>query len=106
MISTSRYEGRGAFFAAARAGLPLDPPLMSSRSWDALSDSLGGGLIELGSARVVIHWPDADEFAARCPAEFKIARSILDDVASLMADPTMTGGAACDVRVRLGDHCL
>jgi hypothetical protein len=33
---------RAGFFTAIKSVMPLDPPLMGGRSWDALSDSLWG----------------------------------------------------------------
>ncbi|MGK5543426.1 hypothetical protein ACSNOH_01600 [Streptomyces sp. URMC 127] len=49
-----------AFFEAVRGTLPLDPPLGTfRRAWDALSDSVWGGLHALETPRVVIVWPDA-----------------------------------------------
>jgi hypothetical protein len=40
VISTDKRAGREAFFDTVRSALPMDPPLVSCRSWDALSDSL------------------------------------------------------------------
>lgn len=36
---------RKALFRCLSASLPMDPPIQSDRSWDALSDSIWGGVI-------------------------------------------------------------
>lgn len=45
---------KGQFFDAIRSTCPLDPPLHSNRSWDALSDSLWSGLDEVEEEEVAI----------------------------------------------------
>src|SRR5208282_6398864 len=44
MLPEKGIVDRVSFFEAVRTTLPLDPPLVGSRSWDALSDSLWEGL--------------------------------------------------------------
>ncbi|WP_428957356.1 hypothetical protein [Streptomyces sp. cg35] len=44
VVSTEGRMDREAFLGAVRESLPLEPPLESSLSWDALSDSLRAGL--------------------------------------------------------------
>ena len=39
-LSTAGGSGRKAFFDAVRSAAPLDPPVTSELSWDALEDSL------------------------------------------------------------------
>lgn len=89
---------RESFFDAVRRGLPLDPPLEGSRSWDALSDSLWGGIDGLESDRVVIIWREAAAMTA-APEELDIALKVLADVAASLADPSMTNGRPKDVSV-------
>src|ERR1700722_16146664 len=60
--------GRASFFDAVRATLPLDPPLLGTRSWDALSDSLWEGLRTLDTDRVLIIWPNSTTMARAAPA--------------------------------------
>lgn len=81
---------RVSFFEAIRATLPLDPPLVGTRSWDALSDSLWEGLSTHGSRRIAILWPNARAMAAVAPEDFEIAISLLEDVATSLADPRAT----------------
>lgn len=59
-LSTAGRTDQEAFFKAVRTALPLDPPLGTARMvWEALADSLWGGLDALKAPRVVIVWPDA-----------------------------------------------
>lgn len=47
-----------SYFNAVRAQLPLDPVLVSNRSWDALIDSVSGGMLAAKGNRFVVVWPD------------------------------------------------
>jgi hypothetical protein len=98
-ISTSGQSGRDAFFDAVRRALPLDPPVASSRSWDALSDSLWQGIYSLGAHQVVILWPDSSPLKDATPRDFDVALSVLRDVADSLADPAATVGKPVDVCV-------
>lgn len=54
------------FWAAVVASLPLDPPISLKHTrynWDALDDSLFGGLLGLGVPAVDILWPFANDVA-------------------------------------------
>jgi hypothetical protein len=102
VISTDQRVGREAFFDAVRGTLPLDPPLMSSRSWDALSDSLWEGIRSLGANRVVVLWPDSSLFSEGAPREFDIATSVLADVARSLADPETTRGRPVEMSIYIG----
>jgi hypothetical protein len=82
---------RGSFFDAVRATLPVDPPLLGSRSWDALSDSLWQGLYAHPALRIAILWPNAGAMARTAPAELETAVKVLSDVASSLAQPRTTG---------------
>lgn len=90
---------RESFFDAVRATLPLDPPIQSARSWDALSDSLWEGLHRNPAARIAIVWPNAHVMSAAAPVEFEIAVSVLADVASLLANVGATCGRPKQVAV-------
>jgi hypothetical protein len=102
VISTDKRIGREAFFDAVRNALPMDPPLVSSRSWDALSDSLWEGIRSLGANRVAVLWPDAGFFSEETPHEFEIAASVLADVARSLADPKATRGKPVDLSIYIG----
>jgi hypothetical protein len=51
------------FFRAVNQSLPLNPPRVF-HNWDALEDSLFGGLLYSGHKHVEIIWPFADDVAA------------------------------------------
>ncbi|AJC52623.1 barstar family protein [Streptomyces sp. 769] len=98
-LSTAGRTDKEAFFKAVRETLPLDPPLGTFRKvWDALSDSLWGGLDELKSPRVVIVWPDARPVAG-AEGDFWIALDILRNVAESLAEVRYTGGRPTQVSV-------
>jgi len=76
-----------SFFDACRATFPLDPPLYDgSRSWDALADSLCGGLDQLEVRRLVILWPAARAMETAASKDFEIALSVFEQVAGNLAD--------------------
>jgi hypothetical protein len=92
-------DGKGLFFAAVKAVLPLNPPVKGNEKWDALSDSLFGGLDEIEAKKIAVIWPDAALMAARDPQEFATAISVLSDVATSLGDPEVTGGQVRKVAV-------
>ncbi|MFC8340841.1 barstar family protein [Streptomyces rubiginosohelvolus] len=98
-LSTAGRTDKEAFFTAVRNALPLDPPLGTFRRvWDALADSVWGGLHELKSPRVIIVWPDTRPVAG-AERDFRTALSILRDVAASLADDRDTGGRPTQVSV-------
>ncbi|WP_436847559.1 barstar family protein [Streptomyces aureus] len=86
MLSTAGRTDKEAFFEAVWETPPLDSPLGTSRTvWDALSESVWGGLHALKRPRVVIVWPrvrptsDAED-------DFQTALSILRDVVATLTE--------------------
>ncbi|WP_030544111.1 barstar family protein [Streptomyces albus] len=101
-LSTEGRAGRGAFFDAARRTLPLDPPVVGSRSWDALADSLWEGVHALERGRVVVLWPDAASFAEASPEDFRTAVDVLSDVAESLSDERAAVGRPTEFCVYIG----
>ena len=89
-----------SFFDAVRASLPLNPPILSSDNWDALSDSIWNGLDELNTGRVLIVWSDSDHMKDS-PEDFQMALYVLEDVIEGLASPEFTQGKPKDVTVLL-----
>jgi hypothetical protein len=87
------------FFEAVRQSLPLNPPLQSNRSWDALSDSLWEGLHGLNDRKIVIVWPDASRMKAAAPEAYSIATSVWIDVITMLADENATLGNTKEISV-------
>ena len=88
------------FFDAARRAFPLDPPLGTFRIvWDALADSLFGGLAATNTSRISIVWIDASDFESTSPEEFEIALGVFKQVAVTIAEGRFTDGAPKDLRV-------
>jgi hypothetical protein len=102
VLPSSGVVSREKFFDAVRATLPLDPPLVSSRSWDALSDSLWSGLDMIEAGRIVIVWPNSTDMRRAAVADYELASSILADVAAALADPKATCGKPKEVTILLG----
>lgn len=92
---------RASFFDAIRATFPLDPPLIGSRSWDALSDSLWEGLYRHSARRIAILWPSTRAMASGDPPDFETALNILADIADSLADPRPTRDERKDVAVMI-----
>ncbi len=89
------------FFEAVKSILPLDPPLVGDRSWDALSDSLWGGIDRLDARRIAVVWPGAVEMEQASPDEFKIVESILVDLSNSLASEEHTVGNPKELTVIL-----
>jgi hypothetical protein len=70
---------RASFIDAVRATLPLDPAQQSTRSWNALRDSLRDGLLRHPAQRIAILWPGARAMPA---SDLDVALAVLADVAS------------------------
>lgn len=83
---------RDHFFRAVRTVLPLDPPVETSRSWEALADSLFEGLYAVQTDRLLILWRDAYKALAASPRTYEIALDVLDGVARLLGDRGATVG--------------
>jgi RNAse (barnase) inhibitor barstar len=102
LVDTAEADSREAFFEAVRHSMPLDPPLMSARSRDALEDSLWEGLYNVESSRIVIVWSNPGPMKNAVPTEFDVAAGVLGTVADQLADETLTVGMPKDVRVFIG----
>ena len=75
-VLPSDVKGRNDFFWAIRDNFPLDPAIKSNRSWDALEDSSFGGLSELKTNHIGIHWPKPTLMERLAPQEYNIAKSV------------------------------
>ena len=97
----TRAATRDAFFDAAREGLPLDPPVLGSKSWDALADSIWAGLDGVGTRDVAIAWLGASNFKELAPAEFHIAYEILKSLTERLSSWEATDGEPKQITVLL-----
>lgn len=87
---------KSEFFDAIRVHLPLDPSLIGSYSWDALSDSVWGGLHSLEATRIAIVWPDD---AWQGGADHETAYRVLEDVVALLGDARAANGRPKEVAI-------
>ena len=92
-------DSRESFFDAVRKTLPMDPPIISSRSWDALSDSLWGGLYSVDEDRIVIVWPNSTALAESAPKDYETALSVLKDLVTSLGDRETTQGRTRSISV-------
>lgn len=92
VISTRGQAGREVFFDAVRRAIPLNPPIASARSWDALADSMWEGIHSLNRPCVVVLWPDSSPFSETAPNDFQTALSVFEQVARELADVEATLG--------------
>jgi hypothetical protein len=81
-----------SFFVNIRTVLPLDPPLISNNNWDALSDSLWGGIDALDDYKIVIIWKDAHQMAVVSGSDYNTAIEILADLSMSLGNPEYTDG--------------
>jgi hypothetical protein len=94
---------KSSFDWGVRSTLPLDPTLEGPQhNWDAIEDSIWGGLNSLPDSKVVIVWKDAGEMAKSSSDDFAIAESVLATVAVSLGDPLVTNGPVQQVLVVLG----
>ncbi|MFI0242936.1 barstar family protein [Streptomyces sp. NPDC016845] len=98
-LHTEGRTDRESFFRAVKEVVPLDPPLRSTRSWDALADSMWEGLHELKAPRVLIVWPDAYPAEEDEDGDFRTALMVMDDVAKDLADVQLTAGTAVSLSI-------
>ena len=102
VLEMDERVGREAFFDAVKAVLPHDPPLTSSRSWDALSDSVWEGVRNLEARRIVIIWPDATRFRDDASADYLVSMEVLADLVDSLGDSVATTGMPKEVCIIVG----
>lgn len=93
---------RNEFVASLAAmDFPFDPKMESVRNWDALLDSLEGGLLSFAGERVALIWPDPASMRHRLPAEYAALLSVLEGV---WVDSTYWEDGPTEFRVIVGDR--
>ena len=91
VLDTDGQYGKTALFDAIRSTCPLDPPLGHFRDvWDALADSLFGGIDRLGADAAVIVWTGASAFRENAETDYTIALEIFNDLTQQLADPDIS----------------
>ncbi|MCA8272688.1 barstar family protein [Burkholderia sp. AU30280] len=86
----SGIASKDQFYDAICRECPLDPPLNSNRSWDALADSMWSGLDELEDEKIAIFWPNSELMKTAEPDAFAIATNILADLCVSLGDRNVT----------------
>ena len=91
-LTTRKASDRSSFFDAVRAAMPLDPPVYGSNNWNALSDSILGGIEQIVNDTIVIVWTDSVHYRRVDSEGFDIAIEVLRNVVNLLDDWTVTNG--------------
>lgn len=89
------------FFSQVRKLLPLDPPLSGNEKWDALEDSLWGGLYETSASYILIVWRSAFFMERLAAQDFRIAVDILSDLAKSISDKNIANPKQKEVAILL-----
>lgn len=80
------YDAK-TFFRTVKEILPFDPPISGKVNWDAFSDSLWEGIMNLGNQKVAIVWTKVDNMLEHGLAGLIDAiRSLIDVSTSLYND--------------------
>lgn len=100
------FEGTGivskeSFFNKIKNTLPLDPPLGDYNVWDALQDSLFGGIDLLESKKICIIWDNHQIMENAAAKDYKIILEIFEEVAGLLKDDDVTCGSPKDFAIIL-----
>lgn len=86
-IAGDSIVDQASFVAQLKVSVPLDPPLVTGRSWDAIEDSVFGGIIlavESGVAALV--WVASDVMAHADPHGFAVAVDVLESACRAVDD--------------------
>jgi hypothetical protein len=99
-LTTAKVTNKPGFFEAMRSALPMDPPIGIVRpSWDALDDSLWGGIDALDVPRVAIFWTDSIALREADPETYTNALRTFSDVTESLMDLHATVGNRTAVHV-------
>ena len=79
-------KSKDDFFNGIRKVLPLDPPLISNKSWDALDDSLWSGLDSLPENNILIIWPSVYSMKNTDIKSFIIINEIFKNLPKSLAE--------------------
>lgn len=97
-------ESAKDFVVAIQELLPLDPPLFSeSNSWDAISDSLWGGVHALQAGDVLIVWPSPSRLLTKDPFAHQQIVSVFESISRTLQDPKYGAGQITRLLVYLCD---
>lgn len=81
---------KASFFEAAKKIFPLNPPIEGRRlNWDALSDSIWQGFLDLNENKIVVIWPIGEP---EMKADLTIALGIIEEASITLTDSHFTVG--------------
>lgn len=98
-LATGDASDKESFIRAVSRVLPLDPPIVGFRNWDALSDSLFGGLDSQDVKGITIMWTGGATLEGRSRGDFDMAVSMFHQVVELLSSEEATANNATWVHV-------
>lgn len=84
-LNGEEIQNAESLFQQIAGSFPQDPPLSGNCNWDALADSLFGGLDQLGETRVAFIWTHADNMLHSGLDDLLTAVICFDQIASVVA---------------------
>jgi hypothetical protein len=103
-LDGTKISDRNDFYRMIASVIPMDPPLSGKGKWDALSDSLWGGLALSPDSKVLLIWKNAVVMARANPSDFETAKDILFEVAEPLSNQSNIQCGGRLVRVLLGSE--
>jgi hypothetical protein len=83
-----------SFITELRLSVPLDPDLHpGGRSFDAIQDSIFGGMAASGHDSGVVLWVHPEVLEARSGPDFRMVVRVLEELCHLLAQPRPAGSA-------------
>lgn len=92
---------KDSFFNKVKITLPLDPSLGDYNVWDALQDSLFGGIDLLESKKICIIWDNSHIMQNADAKDYKMILEIFEDVTGLLKDDRVTCDSPKDFAIIL-----
>ncbi|HHJ14476.1 MAG TPA: hypothetical protein ENJ79_08910 [Gammaproteobacteria bacterium] len=102
-VDCSKVSDRNTLFKCLCAALPMNPLIHSDRSWDALSDSLWGGLHDVRKDKVLIILRGAKNLKSHLSKEYQKVIEIFGDVANTLTKKQYAGEKVKSVSIFLVD---
>jgi hypothetical protein len=102
LFDGAKVEDASSFFEQAPIQLPWESGMpQKTRSWDALTDNLFGGICELDAKQVAILWNNADVILKRGLPDLLVAISCFEHIGNLLLNPTSKGTDHVSLKVFL-----
>lgn len=95
---------KDGFYRDIRDNFPLDPPLLgNSVNWDALADSLWGGIFNLEKSNVFFVWRGHKKMQENDRKSYLVATEVLTSIANTLSEPKYTSGRPVDLFILISN---